>query len=281
MTQSADRKRATPSIAPLCMQKPDGRTYERQNEVEQTLASLSLLPSSELVRRARIKEPDDPDYVPSECVLYFVRRPTFLENENKIALEDLFGVLRQRVSDAVPVPAPRLAGMNKRGERGIDLEIRDIVLLKFQELLCGDRREYDKRLDFYECRFNKAVARLRATARRDVRRDESHYQPPSNNGELSEPSIDAESAFAAILEAIEGEIAGSHYRSKLHVAISSLPKKERQVIELMLKELPIHSTDENAITITKVVDCCEKTVRNRRDRAIATLRDALLEEGDA
>ena len=98
---------------------------------------------------------------------------------------------------------------------------------------------------------------------------------------MDEPSIDAESAFAAILEAIEGENEDSRCRSKLHVAISSLPAKERQVIELMLKGLPIHSTDGNAVTIAKVVGCYEKTVRNRRDRAFAKLRDALTEEDDA
>ena len=54
--------------------------------------------------------------------------------------------------------------------------------------------------------------------------------------------------------------------------------KERQVIELMLKGLPIDSTDGNVLTIAKAVGCTEKTVRNRRDRAIAKLRDALTEE---
>ncbi len=279
MTQNVDRKRATPSVAPLRMQKPDGTPYERLKQVEQELAGLLQMPSSELVRRARIAEPEEPDYVRSECVLYFVRRPAFVDDET--TLHDLFGVLRQRVFHAVPVPAPRLVATNKRAERGIDLEVRDVVLLKFQELLCGDRREYDKRLDFYECRFNQAVAFLRATARRDVRREESHYQPLSDDGDLNESSIDAESAFAAILEAIEGENEDSRCRSKLHVAISSLPAKERQVIELMLKGLPVHSADEDAVTIAKVMGCYEKTVRNRRDRAIAKLRDSLTEEDDA
>ena len=44
------------------------------------------------------------------------------------------------------------------------------------------------------------------------------------------------------------------------MAISSLPSKERQVIELMLKGLPIDSTDGNVLTIAKAVGCTEKTV---------------------
>src|SRR4051812_41555275 len=112
MTQNVDQKRATPSVAPLRMRRPDGTPYERPKEVEQALAGLLQLPASELVRRACIEEVQDPDYIPPECVLYFIRQPTFAGNEN--ALHDLFVVLRQRVFRAVPVPTPRLAGTNKR-----------------------------------------------------------------------------------------------------------------------------------------------------------------------
>ena len=92
-------------------------------------------------------------------------------------------------------------------------------------------------------------------------------------------SIDVESALAAILEPIEGENVGLPFRSKLHVAISSLPPEERQVIELILKGLPDPLIQTKmSVTIAKVVGCSEKTVRNRRDRAFEKLRDALKEE---
>ena len=128
------------------------------------------LPASELVRRARIEQAEDPDYVPSECVLFFVRRPSIGDDET--VFHDLFVVLRQRVLRAVPVPGRRLAGANKFAEKATDLEVREAVLQKLQELLCGDRGEYDERLDFFECRFNQALAFLRSTARRSVRREE-------------------------------------------------------------------------------------------------------------
>ena len=70
MTQNVERKRATPPVAPLRMRRPDGTPYERPKEVEQALAGLLQLPASELVRRARIEQAEDPDYVPSECVLF-------------------------------------------------------------------------------------------------------------------------------------------------------------------------------------------------------------------
>ncbi len=259
------------------MQKPDGTPYERPKEVEEALAGLSRLPASELVRRAGIEETDHPDYVPSECVLYFVRRPSsFGDDEN--ALHDLFVTLRERVLQAVPVLRQRLPGSNKVAEKKTDLEIREAVLQKFQELLCGDRGEYDERLDFYECRFNRALALLRSTARRDVRREESHYRPAAPDGDTNELSRKVDAALAALQESADHPNLDPAYRSKLHVAISSLPPNQRQVIELMLKGLPIDSTNGEVLTIAKVVGCTEKTVRNRRDRAIARLRDALTED---
>ena len=69
------------------------------------------------------------------------------------------------------------------------------------------------------------------------------------------------------------------FRSKLLVAISLLPPDQRRVVELLLQEYPIDSKEAGADTIVKILGCTEKTVRNRRDRAFAKLREAL-KEGD-
>jgi DNA-directed RNA polymerase specialized sigma24 family protein len=277
MTQDADGTRATLSIAPLRKRKLDGSEYHRRPEVEEALALLLQLPTSEVVRRASIVETDHSDYVPTECVLYFVRRLDSRDDEE--ALHDLFKILRQRVLKAVPVFRQRIAGSDKLGLRAFDVDLRELVLHNFQALLCRDRREYDATLDFYECQFNQALARLRSTARRDLSKEEAHYKPVASNGESDGPYENVEAALTALREQTE-ENGRARYRSSLHVAISSLPQDERRVIELILRGLPIDSIDDNVLTIAKVLKCTEKTVRNRRDRALTKLRHALTEEDD-
>ena len=279
MTQNIDRERASPSVAPLRMQKPDGSLYDRPKKIEEALAVLSRLPATEVVERARIEDPDEPGYVPPECVLYFVRRPSLINRED--ALRELFMILRRRVLRAVPIPRRRLANSKKLAENSVDLEIQEVVLHRFNKLLCSDRGQYDQRLDFYECRFSSALAKLRKTARRDVQRKNPYYQTTSPGGAPSGPPGEIESTLAAIRNSVDGEGIDFLYRSKLHLAISSLPPDERRVVELLLQELPIDSKDKEALTIVKVLGCSEKTVRNRRDRAFEKLRDALKEEEDA
>ena len=131
--------------------------------------------------------------MPSECVLYFVRRLS-LDHDQNLA-HDLFIALRARVLGAVPVRRRRIVGSDQLAENAFDLNVQEAVLQKFQELLCGDRGEYDERLDFFECRFNMALALLRSTARRDVCRKESRYRPLSLDGDPNELSKEVEAAL--------------------------------------------------------------------------------------
>jgi hypothetical protein len=51
----------------------DGSPYHRPTEVQAQLTALEQLSRDELLRRCRIADESDPDYVRSECVLHFVR----------------------------------------------------------------------------------------------------------------------------------------------------------------------------------------------------------------
>lgn len=278
MTQNRDRVTASRTAVPLRQLQADGTPYFRPKEIEDALAELLRLPTTEVVVRSRIEDVLDPRYVPTECVLYFVRRPGSLNDENNV--RDLFVILRQRVLHAVPVFPRRLPGSKKLAEKATDLKIQEAVLDKFQRLLCNDWAGYDERLDFYECRFNSALALLRSTARRDVLKVEHRDAATPYEGDTNEPSRGVEQALANLKNPLNSEGIDFLYRSKLHAAISSLPPDERRVIELVLKDVPIDSQDKDVRTIVKVLGCSEKTVRNRRDRAYARLRDALKEEED-
>jgi len=153
-----------------------------------------------------------------------------------------------------------------------------MVLDKFQELLCQDRTQYVERLDFFEIRFNQAIARLRQTAQRGVKREERRFRSLEAEGGSGEPSPVVERAIAALTYRIDDETMDFLFRSNVHVAISSLPDKERRVIELLLEGTMIDSKDPSEMTIVKALGCTERTVRNRRDRAFELIRNALREE---
>jgi hypothetical protein len=275
MTRPDDRSGITPSVAPLRMQYPDGGVYRRFEEVEKAIADLSRLQPNQLVERCRIEAAGELDYVPSECVVYFVRRPHLLNDED--AHRELFMILRERVLRAVPVRPRRLANSRKVAEKSIDLEIQELALHRFHELLCSDRADYERRLDFYEIRFNSAIEALRVTAHRDAKRK----VPPGE----TVPLVDDSNAYLPEMESTLASIRKSAqegvdflYRSKLHLAISSLPEDERRVVELLLEEIPIDSQNKDDMTIVKALGCVEKTVRNRRNRAFEKLREALKED---
>lgn len=264
------------SVSPLRRLRKDGSLYARPTEIESALAVLVTLPLSEVVARARIVDDKAPDYLPSECVLHFVRKLT--NPADKDALRELFTVLRQRLLRAVPVSARHTSKTAKDGMGLVALEIRDAVMDRITDLLCEDRNSHAKTLDCFECRFNFTVARLRSTARRDVPKKASRLEPLHADAESGEPSAEVEAAFARMRNAFDDDEPDFLYRSKLALAITSLPADERRVVELLLKGFLIDSKDETIITIRKILRCGEQTVRNRRDRAYAKLREALKEE---
>ncbi len=169
-------------VVPLRKQTVDGTCF-RPPEIEQSLVALEQLPIEEVARRAAINDADHPEFVPSECVLYFVRQSK--ANGDSAPYRDLFTALRKRVCRAVPTPSRRIRGTSKQAEIDLEVQIQDRVLFDFQKLLCCDRQEYDERLEYYEIRFNHAIATLRASARRAILRKESRKQAIAFEGDGS------------------------------------------------------------------------------------------------
>lgn len=199
------------------------------------------------------------------------------EDEN--ACRILFEALRGRVLRALPVPAIRIPGRSSTAERGSDLDIRDEVQGRFLELLCADRIQYEAKLDFFEIRFNLAIAKLRSTAREKVNEHRCRYESVALDADDGIEEI--ETLLAKARDDGNADKGDFLFRSKLFSAISTLPADERQAIELILQGRQIESQDSKCLTIDKILGCTPKTVRNRRKRAIAMLRAALKEDDDA
>jgi hypothetical protein len=262
--------------APLRKTKDDGSPYTRPPDVEASIDALLALGRTDLLQRCKIPDNRHPDYVRSECILHFVRLAKADNNDRHF--EELFKILRARVRRALPAVERFVEEGTNASVPTSAVQIRDEVLFRFQELLCLDRAGYEDRLDYFEIKFDGAVANLRRTARKKAWRDANRSSPLTYDDETSEPSKEVEDALARLHPLSTSKMDDPAYRLRLDAAIDALPADQRRVIEMLLQGFQIESDDPELTTIVKVLGCVEKTVRNRRDKALMTLQAALAAE---
>jgi hypothetical protein len=260
---------------PLKKQKPDGSLYTRQSHIEKSLGELSRLSRPELLSRCEVLDRRDPNYVPSECLMHFVR--ACRHDNSEANFEALYKILRRRVIAALPCDEIRVGNKdvisltkNKTKERAND---------RLTLLLCKDRQEYSETLDFFEIRFDGAVANLRRDAQDRAWREENRTVPLEHDEDTGEVSPEVERAKGSYNPLESEEINNWDYRLRLDAAIDTLPPEQSRVIQMLRQGFLMDSKDPNVMTISKALDITEKTVRNRRDRAFVKLRKVLLGEG--
>ena len=261
-------------IVPLRKRTLTGELYTRDPRIESLLEELSALSRDELVERASISRRSDPDYIPTECLFCFVRASRMDNNEDWF--ERLYRILNERVLRSLP----KAEGWDEKTEWQSRLEIRDRAHDRFVELLALDRTSYQERLDYFEVRFDGALASLRRDAQEQVWRAENRSV-----------SLDTGDDTGALLAEVERAVSqhedpfalfdldDEDFRLQLEAAIESLPSEQRSVIEMLRKGFPIDSKEPGVMTISSALGRSEKTIRNYRNRAIAALRVALT-DGD-
>ena len=259
-------------VTPLRNKTLDGKLYTRDEKIESRLAELEGLTREELVVRCSIRKRDDPDYVPSECLVYFVRAS---RSDNNIAgFERLYKILAERVLRSLP----RTEDAVGRTESMTKTIIRDKVFDRFTELLLRDRTEYSEKLDYFEIRFDGALANLKRDAKKQAWRDENRSVSLDYEEETGELTEEVEQAAGSFDPLCKSEIDDPDYRSQLDAAIDTLPMEQMRIIEMLRMGIPIDSKDADAVTIAKALGKSEKTIRTYRDKAFAALRGAMLGE---
>ncbi|HML44678.1 MAG TPA: DNA-binding response regulator, partial [Hyphomicrobium zavarzinii] len=121
-----------------------GELYERDPKIEALIAELAVLPRDELIARAGIMKRSDPTYVPSECLVYFIRASR--RDNNEAWFERLYRILIERVLRCLP-RSESSDGKTESLTRGV---VRDKVFSRFVELLSADRATYIDKLDYFE-----------------------------------------------------------------------------------------------------------------------------------
>ena len=250
-------------IAPLTKRKKDGTPYIRPDNVEPLLTMLANLSRDALLERARIRDRKHPDYVPSECLLHFIRAS---RRDNSDAwFERLYKVLVTRVMRALP-----RAETSGQTSSLVDERIRNAVFDRFVEMLAKDRKEPNDKLDFFEVRFDLGIKRMRLDAQELVWREENR----GDSMDDKERSASDDAAEASSANPFDAEIFSDPlFRERFYVAIDGLPIEQSRTMHLLLLGWQIHSSDPAVMTIAKALDCSDRSIRNYRDRAMKALGD--------
>ena len=257
------------SVFPLRKRRLSGELYERDPKVEALIAELAVSPRDELIARAALTKRSDPRYVPSECLVYFIRASR--HDNGEAWFERLYRILIERVLRGLP-SAESADGETESLTRGV---VRDKVFGRFVELLSADRAAYVDKVDYFEVRFDGAVASLRRDAQEQAWRDENRSQPLEYDEESGEPSPKVEAAAGAYDPFAGSDFDDPAYRLRLDAAIEALPVEQSRIIHMLRQGFPINSKEPDVMTISKALGRSEKTVRTYRDKAFATLRAAM------
>jgi len=260
-------------VAPLRKRRLSGELYERDPKLEVLIAELAMLSRDELISRAAIRTRSDSRYIPSECLVYFIRASR--RDNGEAWFERLYRLMTERVLRSLP-KAESPDGRTESQTRGV---VRDKVFGRFVELLSADRTTYVDKLDYFEVRFDGALASLRRDAQEKAWRDENRSQPLEYDEESGELSPEVEAAMGDYDPFGTSEFDDAAYRSRLDAAIEALPTEQSRIIQMLRQGFPIDSKEPVVMTIAKALGRSEKTVRTHRDKAIAALRAAMA-DGD-
>lgn len=254
---------------PLKRKDKNGAPYVRPPEIEAWLVKLEGVEVEERLRQFSVKSRKSVDHVPSEALVHFLRR-AWAEGANG-DFEKIFRVLIARVEQSL---CSALSDSRMTGARGI----REEIMERFAERIAKDCRGRGGLLDFFEIRFDKAFAAIRTSALRQIGPTSVVTEPLGTDQEDGlEVSADVEAAAADFLGGDPSKLDDAAFRLELTVAIDALPDDQRQVMGLLLQGFQIDSKDPDVMTIARILQCDERTVRNRRDRACKVLKAALQE----
>jgi hypothetical protein len=260
-------------VTPLRKRRLSGELYERDPKVRALITELALLPRDALVARAAITKRSEKAYIPSECLIYFIRASR--RDNNEAWFERLYRILTERVLRSLPKAESR-DGKTESLTRAI---VRDKVFGRFVELLSADRADYVDKLDYFEVRFDGALASLRRDAQEQAWRDENRSQSLEYDEESGELSEEVEAAAGAYDPFATPNFDDPAYRLCLEAAIDALPPEQSRIIHMLRKGFPIDPKDKDAMSIPKALGRSEKTVRTYRDKAFAAIRAAMA-DGD-
>ena len=227
---------------------PDGRPYTREPEIEEALKELHTMSLDELMVRCQIDSPKVPGYVPSECIVHFLRQHA---KDNRDARYNRFyRLFRRRVVKALP-RAERQEGAKLLVDAAIS-DANDAAHARIDLLVTLDR-EGGRQLDFYEVHFNQAVALLRLSARRASARNARREVAIEHDPETGELPPLIERAAGSLDELDDNIFFDPIFRPRLLAAIESLQPEQKEVISMLMCHIPAEAKDPAQPSISAIL----------------------------
>jgi len=243
-----------------------GVGYKRPPEIE---ASIDMALGQELeeqLRRAKIRDPADPGYMPSECLVHLVREARLSGDKRAVdrLVIPLLSRCERRLKRTIPDTWSDAQGL------------RDEVLQTFCELLARVGSNQDATaLDLFECKFNKGLATLRyrrirkennrgklfRDIGREVDEDGHPIDPNDTLGRLSRAAQTAanQEDFIHLAEMLE--------------AVKKLPPAQRKAVELCcLQGYAPGSEDPNEVTAATICGVSGTAIRKNLRKAAEKLK---------
>lgn len=210
----------------------------------------------------------DPNYVPTECLLYFVRHCR--EEMRADVYDSVYEALLRRVMSS---PSSK----HLPSETTVSEAIRERTFERFVDLLATDAKQYSNKLDYFEVRFDHAMSGLKVSVQR--------VALPEDARRLS-PSVDDANVSADVIEGvrddsitIEEDLESEDFRNRFYQAVDKLSPDQRRTVHMLLHGFPIDSSDPNLTTISGALKKTPRMINNYKNAAFEHLRRELAEEG--
>lgn len=272
----AEQEKSAATIPPLrelTKRRSDGRLYTRRPSIEALLAKLVTTDHAALTKRIGIHDRQDPEYVPSECLIYLLRDAA--GGQSQRWFNALCSALMGRC--ALNLRWSINAGLLRDAE-GLREEIISEFVLRISEALRVD----PERLDPFEVAFDLAFATFRTDR---VRSETSRQRRQSTFNPQPADADDDPDRWILALAADDGsEVIGLYgaeyevFRKSLLHAITQLPHPEQQAISLRLQGWPIYSEEPDMNSIAKHCGVDERTIRNRIRNGVKRLLEPTKED---
>jgi DNA-directed RNA polymerase specialized sigma24 family protein len=243
-----------------------GVGYKRPPEIE---ASIDVALGQELeeqLRRARIRDPADPGYMPSECLVHLVREARLSGDKRAVErlLVPLLSRCERRLKRTIPDTRPDAQGL------------RDEVLQTFCELLARVGTNQDATaLDLFECKFNKGLATLRYRRLRQENNRGKLFRDIGREVDEDGHPIDPDDTLGRLSRAARtpaGQEDFVHLAEMLE-AIKKLPPAQRKAVELCcLQGYAPGSEDPNEVTAATICGVSGTAIRKNLRKAAEKLK---------
>jgi len=241
------------------------KTLARPPGIERKIDIALTQDWATLSKRARDPNPQSDTFLPSECLVHLLR-DAIRRGDDRIA-RVLMPQLLRRAEDNLKLTVPN--GRMRDAE-----SVRHDILSDLAMMFTQDGTEgHEDELDFYECRFGRALRFLRIDrVRKSVAARRQLTDLPQNEGRDAPAFDDEMLARLSRVASIGPSQEDALYLPEVIAALDNLPADQKEAV--VLRRIIGHEEEAAA----KILDVDGRTVRNRLSRAdkkLKTLKEDL------